>query len=91
MMDDKPFGKFIISAGIGMAVVIAFVLYGAQRLESHVGANVAPYLLFVVLGVCVIAVGFFNDRYKAKITVPVGIAGWVVVLVMLFFHSIQQH
>ena len=68
MMDDKPFGKFIISAGIGMAGVIAFVLFGAQRLEAHVGTKVTPYLFFVLLGILVIAVGFFNDRYKDQST-----------------------
>lgn len=86
MMDDKPLGKFIISAGIGMAVVIAFVLFGAQRLESRVGSKVAPYLFFVLLGLSVIAVGFFNDRYKSRVTVPVGVAGWIIVFVMLFSH-----
>jgi hypothetical protein len=90
MMNKLPFGKFIISAGIGMSAIVAFALYGMRPLESVVGENVSPYLAFVLLGVSVILVGFFNDRYEERITVPVGIVGWVIVLVMLFIHYSNQ-
>lgn len=90
MMDDKPFGKFIISAGIGAAVTVAFALYGFQRLESRVGTEVTLFVSFVLIGLSVIAVGFFDDRYSSKVTIPVGVAGWIIFFAMTFFHFSQQ-
>ena len=91
MMDDKPFGKFIISSGIGMTGVIAFVLFGSKRLELHIGITYTAYLFFVLLAILVIAVGVFNDRFKSNVTVPIGTVGWLVVFVMLFIHYTRQH
>ena len=90
MMDHLPFGKFIISAGAGMAAVFAFVLFGWKPLESRVGGEVVPYLLFVLLALSIIGVGFFNDRFKSKVTVPVGTIGWLLVFAMAYFHYSHQ-
>lgn len=85
-MDDYPFGRFLISGGIAMAVCAAYALFAVDYVEALVGENVSPYLVFVLIGVLVIAVGFFNDRFKANVTVPVGVIGWVITLIILFVH-----
>ena len=73
-----------------MSVLIAFILYGVKSIEIWVGANATPYVVFVLLGVLLIAVGIFNDRFRARVTVPVGVAGWAIVLIMLLVHYSNQ-
>ena len=74
-----------------MAPMVAFSLYLFEPLESAADEAVAPYLALLLIGIVVVAVGFFNDHFKAKVTMPIGIAGWLAVLVMEYlFYSRQR-
>ena len=89
-MELYPFGKFVISGGVVMAIMTAIVSFAIDSIEAVVGESVSPYLLIIVIGMSVIAVGFFNDKYKSTVTVPIGVCGWIVTLILLFIHYSSQ-
>jgi len=86
----SPFGKYFISGGIGWAALYAFAIFGYEAMESYVGPGVAPYILVASVGVSAVIVGWFNDRYPERITVPAGACGWVVVFALAYLHYSRQ-
>ena len=89
-MDKYPMGRFLISEGIAMMLCNFYLFFFAVRVENVVGESVSPYLHLIVVGIFVIIIGFFNDAFKAKITVPMGLVGWLISFITLFVYFNNQ-
>ena len=90
IMDKYPMGRFMISGGLAMMLILFYSFFFAERVENLVGESIALYLDLIVIGVFVIIIGFFNDAFKARITVPMGLIGWLISFIMLFIYSSNQ-
>lgn len=69
-----------------MAGMIAVFLFFFERTEIIVGGRAFPYVLLASIGLSVVFVGVFNDKFKSNITVPIGIFGWIVTFCLLYYH-----
>lgn len=86
VIDRYPFGRFLISSGVGMAYLSACV-FGLKPLEHACSEKALPYVLFGIVVSSVIGVVFLNVRCSSKITVPLGLVGWVLAFVLLFLQN----
>ena len=73
----------MISSGITMAIVSGFVFFAMRPVEGLFGEKVGPYVLLGVIGVSVIAVGILNDKCPSRVTLPLGLLGWLVTALLL--------
>jgi hypothetical protein len=82
-----PSGRWLIFAGIPMAVnAILFAATEAHHnLEHAVGEKFLPYVLFFTPVVIVTASKLLYDHFPKSLMIPVGVAGWILALSVLYW------
>jgi hypothetical protein len=85
LLNKYPFGSYVISSGIGMAALAAFTL--ALKPLGRILGDWLPYALVAVVAISVMGVRLVNVRYPSRVTVPLGILGWLLALMLLLMHN----
>ncbi|MGB8371202.1 MAG: hypothetical protein WCF71_18125 [Verrucomicrobiia bacterium] len=92
MNENSPFrigtfGRFIIFSGVGMAFIALFMNL-LKPLDHIVGGNALFYVIIGVVIVNVVLVMIAYDRCPKRLTIPIGIAGWLLAFLFMFLWNL---
>lgn len=84
-----PGGRMQIFIGAPFSLFIVLSIATFEWLEQRFGARVAVYTLFGVFLAMVLANMVLFDRIPSKYVIPIGIAGWTLLLALALWFGFQ--
>ena len=85
-----PSGRWLVFSGVPVAfiaIVMASTLrHGLNEIPKIVGETAAPYLVFFTPVAIGIACMVLYEHIPKRMVIPLGIAGWVIGLSLLYWY-----
>jgi hypothetical protein len=82
-----PAGRWLIFAGVPMAIIFIFFTATESSLDRIVGQNAEPYIDLFVIAAIVISCKILYDHFPKWLIIPIGIAGWIIGLSVIYWYS----
>src|SRR4029077_8023557 len=79
-------GRWLIFAGLPVALAVVLFVCFEQNLERTVGATALPYFLYFSPAAIVIAGMLVYGRFPKRLVIQSGIMGWIIAILLLCWY-----